>query len=102
MVAVAQLVRAPDCDSGGRGFESRLPPHLFLSPKQIHNWATIEPDTHKVRGFLYLADSKYLRNFAHCVRFLSFESENREIFKLHRFHKNFSHFSQDLLREQAP
>ena len=29
MVDVAQLVRAPDCDSGGRGFE----PHL--SPKKI-------------------------------------------------------------------
>ena len=26
VVAVAQLVRAPDCGSGGRGFESRLSP----------------------------------------------------------------------------
>jgi hypothetical protein len=26
MVAVAQLVRVPDCDSGGRGFETRQPP----------------------------------------------------------------------------
>ena len=26
MVIVAQLVRAPDCGSGGRGFESRLSP----------------------------------------------------------------------------
>lgn len=25
-VDVAQLVRAPDCDSGGRGFEPRLSP----------------------------------------------------------------------------
>ena len=37
MVDVAQLVRAPDCDSGGRGFKSRLPPHienvvLFVEP----------------------------------------------------------------------
>ncbi len=33
MVVVAQLVRAPDCGSGGRGFESHLPPKkkvLFL------------------------------------------------------------------------
>lgn len=27
VVAVAQLVRVPDCDSGGRGFESPQPPH---------------------------------------------------------------------------
>ena len=27
MVGVAQLVRAPDCGSGGRGFETRHPPH---------------------------------------------------------------------------
>ena len=26
MVNVAQLVRAPDCGSGGRGFESHLSP----------------------------------------------------------------------------
>lgn len=26
MVVVAQLVRAPDCGSGGRRFESGLPP----------------------------------------------------------------------------
>ena len=25
-VVLAQLVRAPDCGSGGRGFESRIPP----------------------------------------------------------------------------
>ena len=27
MVGIAQSVRAPDCGSGGRGFESRYPPH---------------------------------------------------------------------------
>jgi hypothetical protein len=37
MVDVAQLVRAPDCDSGGRGFEPRLSPEaserrLFFCP----------------------------------------------------------------------
>ncbi len=29
VVAVAQVVRAPDCGSGCRGFESRQPPHFF-------------------------------------------------------------------------
>lgn len=29
MVDVAQLVRAPVCGTGGRGFKSRHPPHLF-------------------------------------------------------------------------
>ena len=28
MVVVAQLVRAPVCGSGGRGFESHLPPRI--------------------------------------------------------------------------
>ena len=28
MVVVAQLVRAPDCGSGGRRFETALPPFL--------------------------------------------------------------------------
>lgn len=31
MVGVAQLVRALDCDSGGRGFEPHHPPHLNAS-----------------------------------------------------------------------
>ncbi len=29
--AIAQLVRAQDCDSWGRGFESRWPPHFFMA-----------------------------------------------------------------------
>ena len=28
MVVVAQLVRAPDCGSGGRRFETDLPPNI--------------------------------------------------------------------------
>ena len=28
MVGIAQLVRAPDCGSGCRGFESLYPPHM--------------------------------------------------------------------------
>ena len=35
MEVVAQLVRAPDCGSGGRGFESRLPP--LINPKKIQS-----------------------------------------------------------------
>ncbi len=30
MAIVAQLVRAPDCDSGGRGFETHHSPHFNL------------------------------------------------------------------------
>ena len=29
MVGMAQLVSAPDCGSGGRGFESHYPPFLM-------------------------------------------------------------------------
>jgi hypothetical protein len=28
MVVLAQSVRAPDCGSGGRGFEPHIPPHF--------------------------------------------------------------------------
>ena len=31
MVGVAQLVRAPGCGSGGRGFKTHHPPHLHTS-----------------------------------------------------------------------
>ncbi len=42
MVDVAQLVRAPDCGSGGRGFKSHLPPlnrrqlRFFFAPFHTH------------------------------------------------------------------
>ena len=35
MVAVAQLVRAPDCGSGGRGFNSHQPPQKLASVAQL-------------------------------------------------------------------
>ena len=35
MVVVAQLVRAPGCGPGGRGFESLLPPHFFAIKPEI-------------------------------------------------------------------
>lgn len=35
MVIVAQSVRAPDCGSGGRGFESRLSPKVSNSLKNF-------------------------------------------------------------------
>ena len=34
MVVVAQLVRAPDCGSGGRRFETDLPPSLTKGLQQ--------------------------------------------------------------------
>jgi hypothetical protein len=41
MVVVAQLVRAPDCDSGGRGFESPLSPHFFPADSSVRIVALI-------------------------------------------------------------
>ncbi len=32
MVGLVQLVRAPVCGTGSHGFESHIPPHLFLNP----------------------------------------------------------------------
>ncbi len=35
VVGVAQLVRAPDCGSGGRGFETRHSPQRLVSQSQL-------------------------------------------------------------------
>lgn len=35
MVGVAQLVRAPGCGPGGRGFKSLRSPHFFASVAQL-------------------------------------------------------------------
>ena len=46
MVGVAQLVRAPDCGSGCRGFESLYPPHKSQrpdkSPVSVYNRIDID------------------------------------------------------------
>ena len=42
MVVVAQSVRALDCGSRGRGFESRLPPRIVLRfNKHITDWSCV-------------------------------------------------------------
>ena len=38
MVVVAQLVRAPDCGSGGRRFETGLPPKNPHCIYESHDW----------------------------------------------------------------
>ncbi len=35
MVSIVQLVRTPDCDSGGRGFESLWTPNYFLRRSHV-------------------------------------------------------------------
>ena len=37
MVGLAQLVRALVCGTGGREFESRIPPHKFLNIYATYN-----------------------------------------------------------------
>lgn len=34
-MGIAQLVRAPDCGSGGRGFDSHYSPHLIMGCSQV-------------------------------------------------------------------
>ena len=55
MVVVAQSVRASDCGSEGRGFESHLPPTC-----KINNIVAL--DNSKATVFLYNS-IKYLNNF---------------------------------------
>ena len=51
--AVAQLVRAPDCRSGGCGFEPRRPRH---KPRRVYD----SPESHAVQGAISL--SKVIRS----------------------------------------
>ena len=48
LVIVAQLVRAPGCGPGGRGFKSRLSPH-FYSQKASSQIQTSLLNAHEVR-----------------------------------------------------
>ncbi len=43
MVGVVQLVRAPDCGSGGRGFESHYPPFRRLTEFYAEEWRRASP-----------------------------------------------------------
>src|SRR5690606_1419101 len=59
MAGVAQLVRAPDCDSGGHGFESRRSPHFFsplLSPRRASTGDAVKFRSDNAR--LSLADQR--------------------------------------------
>ena len=38
MVGMAQLVSAPDCGSGGRGFESHYPPFHGSLAQSVEHW----------------------------------------------------------------
>ena len=38
LVGIAQLVRAPDCGSGGRGFKSHYPPRFTHDCKSIEGY----------------------------------------------------------------
>ena len=38
MVGMAQLVSAPDCGSGGRGFESHYPPFCGSLAQLVEHW----------------------------------------------------------------
>ena len=42
MAGIAQLVRAPDCGSGGRGFKSRYSPQVFYGTKAPYRKARVD------------------------------------------------------------
>ena len=41
MVGMAQLASAPDCGSGGRGFESHYPPEILPERVNVRFWKGI-------------------------------------------------------------
>jgi hypothetical protein len=52
MVVLAQLVRVPDCGSGGRGFEPRIPPES----RRLNSSAFLFPELFRL----------YIRHFTFC------------------------------------
>ena len=65
MVVVAQLVRAPGCGPGGRGFKSHLPPHFYFAYYQrltTFDKVAEPPPKHLLSQILY-RKSPYTGNF---------------------------------------
>ena len=73
MVGIAQLVRAPDCGSGGREFDSHYPPHFdplaqsveHLTfnqgvPRSNRGWITKPLKSQDFSGFFFV-----LKKFQH-------------------------------------
>ena len=61
MVGIAQLVSAPDCGSGGQGFESLYPPLLFSDAGNL-----------RLASYDGLSPSGKAQDFDSCIRW--FES----------------------------
>src|SRR5512134_1727878 len=58
---VAQLVRAPPCHGGGRGFESRLSRHSFNGLAQVPDFRSVTSDATVTRSALFCtASSSFL------------------------------------------
>ena len=61
MVGIAQLVRAPDCGSGGREFDSHYPPHFDPLAQSVEHLTFNQGVPRSSRGwitiFLYIQKS---------------------------------------------
>ena len=87
MVGVVQLVRAPDCGSGGRGFEPHLPPRretktvsLFLfhtlsipSILRFQEVAKIAKQGYQANGIERIIRNGYKKNCIHKILRISFQ-----------------------------
>ena len=70
MVGIAQLVSAPDCGSGGQGFESLYPP--FLMRRDVPDGIVAVRDVYPAILFIGLSPSGKAQDFDSCIRW--FES----------------------------
>ncbi len=69
VVAVAQLVRAPDCDSGGRGFKSPRSPH---QPINLDLWKEAAELVHRQRQLYAAYGRSYEGSTARTYDWLAF------------------------------
>ena len=85
MVVVAQLVRAPDCGSGGRGFKSHLPPYLRKKREILRDLFFLVSMAHPQ---IKLADKHY--NYIECKKELVLLTAEVVLIKFRNIVKKFS------------
>ena len=69
MVGLAQLVRVPDCDSGGRGFDSHSSPHIYIGVSPSGKASDFDSD---IQWFKSIKPCQFNNNYKETYRIYIF------------------------------